>query len=137
LPELDRKSSGAELLVRNSIDSEQRPLCLCEFHVLTFHEAISADPPLLTDYQVVVIGVTDGEAKAWAEQARLVRTADDLSTDASRPHRLGQGNEEVRPAETYEIDRLTTQASQSRRQLFPPSVSIKSIAPNFKSDRVD
>ena len=31
-----------------------------EFHVLTFHEAISANPPLLTDYQVVVIGVTAG-----------------------------------------------------------------------------
>ena len=53
-----------------------------EFHVLTFHEAISADPPLLTDYQVVVIGVTDREAKAWAEEARLVRTAEGLSTDA-------------------------------------------------------
>ena len=54
-----------------------------EFHVLTFHEAISAKPePLLTDYQVVVIGVTDREAKAWAEQATLVRTAEGLSTDA-------------------------------------------------------
>ena len=53
-----------------------------EFHVLTFHEAISATPPLLTDYQVVVIGVTDREAKAWAEEAHLVRTADGLSTDA-------------------------------------------------------
>ncbi len=53
-----------------------------EFHVLTFHESISADPPLLTDYQVVVIGVTDREAKAWAEQARLVRTTDGLNTDA-------------------------------------------------------
>ncbi len=53
-----------------------------EFHVLTFHEAISAAPPLLTDYQVVVIGVTDREAKAWAEEARLVRTPEGLSTDA-------------------------------------------------------
>lgn len=53
-----------------------------EFHVLTFHEAISAKPPLLTDYQVVVIGVTDREAKAWAEEARLVRTVEGLSTDA-------------------------------------------------------
>ena len=45
-----------------------------EFHVLTFHEAISAKPePLLTDDQVVVIGVTDREAKAWAERATLVR----------------------------------------------------------------
>ena len=53
-----------------------------EFHVLTFHQAISANPPLLTDYQVVVIGVTDREAKAWAEEARLVQTPDGLSTDA-------------------------------------------------------
>ena len=54
-----------------------------EFHVLTFHEAISVKPePLLTDYQVVVIGVTDREAKAWAERATLVRTAEGLSTDA-------------------------------------------------------
>ena len=52
------------------------------FSPFTNHEAISAVPPLLTDYQVVVIGVTDREAKAWAEQARLVRTADGLSTDA-------------------------------------------------------
>lgn len=53
-----------------------------EFHVLTFYEAIIAKPPLLTDYQVVVIGVTDREAKAWAEEARLVQTPDGLSTDA-------------------------------------------------------
>ena len=53
-----------------------------EFHVLTFHEAISANPPLLTDYQVVVIGVTGREAKAWVDEARLVRTTDGLNTDA-------------------------------------------------------
>lgn len=53
-----------------------------EFHVLTFHEAISSDPPLLTDYQVVVIGVTNREAKAWAEEARFVRTTGGLNTDA-------------------------------------------------------
>ena len=51
-------------------------------HRCTFHEAISAKPPLLTDYQVVVIGVTDREAKAWAEEARLVQTPDGLGTDA-------------------------------------------------------
>ena len=54
-----------------------------EFHALEFHEAMNAKPePLLTDYQVVVIGVTDRDAKAWAEEARLVRTAEDLRTDA-------------------------------------------------------
>lgn len=54
-----------------------------EFHVLTFHEAITAKPePLLTDYQVVVIGVTSAEAKAWVADAKLVRTKDGLETDA-------------------------------------------------------
>ena len=54
-----------------------------EFHVLTFHEAITAKPkPLLTDYQVVVIGVTNPEAKAWAADAKLIRTKDGLETDA-------------------------------------------------------
>jgi superfamily II DNA or RNA helicase len=53
-----------------------------EFHVLSFHDAITADPPLLTDYQVVVIGVTNAEARAWATEARLVRTKDGLETDA-------------------------------------------------------
>jgi hypothetical protein len=37
---------------------------------------------LLTDYQVVVIGVTDAEAKAWVADAKLVRTKDGLETDA-------------------------------------------------------
>ena len=53
-----------------------------EFHVLSFHDAITADPPLLTDYQVVIIGVTNTEAKAWAAEAKLVRTKDGLETDA-------------------------------------------------------
>ncbi len=52
------------------------------FHTLTFHEAMSADPPLLTDYQVVVIGVTDREAKALADKAQLVHSETGLTTDA-------------------------------------------------------
>ena len=54
-----------------------------DFHVLSFHDAITAKPePLLTDYQVVVIGVTNAEAKAWVADAKLVRTKDGLETDA-------------------------------------------------------
>ncbi len=54
-----------------------------ELHVLEFQQAMNAKPePLLTDYQVVVIGVTDRDAKAWADEARLVRTAEGLRTDA-------------------------------------------------------
>lgn len=54
-----------------------------EFHVLTFHDAITAKPePLLTDYQVVVIGVTSAEAAAWVADAKLVRTKDGMESDA-------------------------------------------------------
>ncbi len=51
-----------------------------EFHTLKFDDAIEND--LLTDYQVVVIGVTDAEAREWAEEARLVRGEEGLITDA-------------------------------------------------------
>ncbi|MCH8924189.1 MAG: DEAD/DEAH box helicase family protein, partial [Planctomycetes bacterium] len=53
-----------------------------QFHELSFHDAINARPPLLTDYQVVVIGVTDREAKKLADEAHLVRTKGGLETDA-------------------------------------------------------
>ena len=52
-----------------SMDDESRfgPV----FHRLTFDAAIRDG--LLTDYQVVVIGVTHAELRQWAEEARLVR----------------------------------------------------------------
>lgn len=50
------------------------------FHRLAFDAAIRAD--LLTDYQVVVIGVTQTELRRWAEEGRLVRTQDGMQTDA-------------------------------------------------------
>jgi superfamily II DNA or RNA helicase len=53
-----------------------------EFHELSFHEAINSDPPLLTDYQVVVVGVTDREAKKWAEEGKFIRTQSGVETDA-------------------------------------------------------
>lgn len=54
-----------------------------EFHVLKFSDAINAKPtPLLTDYRVVVIGVTNAEAAAWVQEGRLVRTKEDAETDA-------------------------------------------------------
>jgi len=54
-----------------------------EFHVLKFYDAITATPtPLLTDYRVVVIGVTSAEAAAWVAEGKLVRTRDGAETDA-------------------------------------------------------
>jgi superfamily II DNA or RNA helicase len=54
-----------------------------EFHVLKFFDAITAKPtPLLTDYRVVVIGVTNAEAARWVEEGKLVRTREGAETDA-------------------------------------------------------
>lgn len=54
-----------------------------EFHVLKFYDAITVKPtPLLTDYRVVVIGVTNAEAARWVEEGKLVRTREGAETDA-------------------------------------------------------
>jgi superfamily II DNA or RNA helicase len=53
-----------------------------EFHVLKFYDAINASPPLLTDYRVVVIGVTSKEVAAWVDEGKLVRTKHGAETDA-------------------------------------------------------
>ena len=54
-----------------------------EFHVLKFFDAITAKPtPLLTDYRVVVIGVTNAEAAQWVAEGKLVRTPEGAETDA-------------------------------------------------------
>lgn len=54
-----------------------------EFHVLNFYDAITAKPTrLLTDYRVVVIGVTNAEAARWVEEGKLVRTRKGAETDA-------------------------------------------------------
>ena len=76
------KDRGAEQDIE-LVSMDDESLFGPEFHVLSFHDAITASPePLLTDYQVVVIGVTDAEAKAWVADAKLVRTRGGLETDA-------------------------------------------------------
>jgi len=76
------KDRGAEQEIE-LVSMDDESLFGPEFHVLSFHDAITAKPePLLTDYQVVVIGVTSAEAKAWVADAKLVRTKDGLETDA-------------------------------------------------------
>ena len=51
-----------------------------ELHRLSFGQAIEQD--LLTDYQVVVIGVTEPMVKVWIEEQILLQTSSDLVMDA-------------------------------------------------------
>ena len=46
------------------------------FQTLTFGEAIKNDPPLLSDYQVVIIGVDNEMVSQWIEDRELVTTTD-------------------------------------------------------------
>jgi hypothetical protein len=52
------------------------------FHRLTFSQAIEQD--LLSDYQVVIVGVDDATYKAWAEHGKYVTRDGTKITDARR-----------------------------------------------------
>jgi superfamily II DNA or RNA helicase len=51
-------------------------------HHLSFGQAIANDPPLLTDYRVLVIGVNKDSVKEMVEERALVRTEDCIEDDA-------------------------------------------------------
>ena len=51
-------------------------------HQLTFGQAIENDPPLLTDYRVVVVGVNSESVKEMVEERALVKTEDGFEDDA-------------------------------------------------------
>jgi superfamily II DNA or RNA helicase len=51
-----------------------------ELHRLTFGEAINRD--LLTDYQVVIVGVDEPMIAEWIDQAELLQVNPDMATDA-------------------------------------------------------
>jgi superfamily II DNA or RNA helicase len=54
-----------------------------QFHTLTFGEAIKRTPPLLTDYQVVIVGVDNSMIAEWIKERELVTTeTGDVVTDA-------------------------------------------------------
>ncbi len=69
------------------------------FHRLGFAEAIERD--LLTDYQVVVVGVDDATYRDWAQRGRFVTIDGTEVTDArtlAGTNRAGQGDAPLRPA---------------------------------------
>jgi superfamily II DNA or RNA helicase len=72
-----KAAQDAELEVA-SMDDETRFGAV--FHRLSFGEAIKRD--LLTDYQVVVVGVDDGTYREYAEKGTRVRLKKKMKTDA-------------------------------------------------------
>lgn len=83
-----------------------------EFHRLDFSDAISATPPLLTDYRVVVIGVTKKEAAEWVDRGQLVRTGQGTEIDArTLAAQIGL----AKAIQTYDLRRLITFHRSIRR----------------------
>lgn len=76
---LKQNAMEAEVQVA-SMDDEQvfGPV----LHHLTFGQAIENDPPLLTDYRVVVVGVNDALVREQVEERAFVRTEGGLEDDA-------------------------------------------------------
>jgi superfamily II DNA or RNA helicase len=68
-PRLKKRLQDADLDVA-SMDDETR-FGRVAFR-MTFGEAIAHDPPLLSDYQVVIVGVTDAECRDMIEHGALI-----------------------------------------------------------------
>jgi superfamily II DNA or RNA helicase len=68
---------GVEIL---GMDDE--PLFGSVFHTLSFSSAINNKPPLLTDYQVVIMGVDKPMIAKWIKDREFIRTSKGKTTNA-------------------------------------------------------
>ena len=76
------------------------------FHTLSFGEAIERNPPLLTDYQVIIVGVDDAMIAKWIENRELVASeSGGVETDAEN---LAAQIGLLKAARDYDLKRLIT-----------------------------
>jgi superfamily II DNA or RNA helicase len=76
------------------------------FHTLSFGEAIKRNPPLLTDYRVIVVGVDDAMIAKWIENRELVASeSGNVETDAEN---LAAQIGLLKAARDYDLKRLIT-----------------------------
>ena len=76
---LQKSAMDAEIQVASMDDEEVFGPVL---HHLTFGQAIENNPPLLTDYKVVVVGVNDALVREQVEERAFVKTEGGLEDDA-------------------------------------------------------
>ena len=76
---LQKSAVDAEIQVASMDDEEVFGPVL---HHLTFGQAIENNPPLLTDYRVVVVGVNDALVREQVEERAFVKTEGGLEDDA-------------------------------------------------------
>lgn len=82
------------------------------FHTLSFGEAINRRPPLLTDYQVVLVGVDNPMIAQWIQKSRLIQTEGNDITDAkSLASQIGL----IKAVKDYELKRVISFHSRVKR----------------------
>jgi superfamily II DNA or RNA helicase len=84
-----------------------------QFHTLTFGEAIKNDPPLLTDYQVVIVGVDNAMVSQWIEDRELVtpETGDAVTDAGSLAAQIGL----LKAMKDYNLKRVISFHSRVKR----------------------
>ena len=75
------------------------------FHKLSFGDAINNKPPLLTDYQVVIVGVNDDMIKEWIDERKLLEIEEGVSVDAET---LATQIAVLKAIKDYNLKRLIT-----------------------------
>jgi superfamily II DNA or RNA helicase len=83
------------------------------FHTLTFAEAIKNDPPLLTDYQVAIVGVDNAMVSQWIEDRELVtpETGDAVTDAGSLAAQIGL----LKAMKDYNLKRVISFHSRVKR----------------------
>jgi superfamily II DNA or RNA helicase len=83
------------------------------FHTLTFGEAIKNDPPLLTDYQVVIVGVDNAMVSQWIEDREIVtpETGDTVTDAGSLAAQIGL----LKAMKDYNLKRVISFHSRVKR----------------------
>jgi ethanolamine utilization cobalamin adenosyltransferase len=98
-------------------------------HKITFAEAIEKD--LLTDYQVVIIGVTDSEVRNLVDQAALVKTGEGQTTDART---LASQIAVAKAMRKYDLKKVISfHSTVAAAQAFSDSGSATSLAGVIKT----
>jgi superfamily II DNA or RNA helicase len=98
-------------------------------HKITFAEAIEKD--LLTDYQVVIIGVTDSEVRNLVDQSALVKTGEGQTTDART---LASQIAVAKAMRKYDLKKVISfHSTVAAAQAFSDSESATSLAGVIKT----
>jgi len=117
-----RIKKSAEVRGVDMVDMDDEVVFGKVLHSLSFGEAITHTPPLLTDYRVVIIGVDEPMIAEWIERREIVETDSGLTTDAeSLAAQIGL----LKAIKDYDLNRVISFHSRvNRAKAFSEDIQI-------------